>query len=94
MGRDGSSFRSRLSPEVSRGFDRDDFKVDQIIPAADPRLEQFRIGCFHDLKAPNAGRLHPAGVIDEAFGQPSTSPLEPFADRPGIAIFKVLDDHE
>jgi len=31
-------FELRLSPEIVRGQDRYDFKVDQIIPAADPSI--------------------------------------------------------
>ena len=95
MGQFGlSSSELRLSPELSRGLDRNDFKVDEVIPVADPSLEQFRIRCFHDLEAPDTRRIHPARVVGDAFGQHSATQLEPFADGTGIAMFEAFDDHE
>jgi len=61
-------FEVLFSPEVSRGNDRDDLKVDQIFPASDPSVQQVRMQCFLDLETASARRVDPARVVGDALG--------------------------
>jgi hypothetical protein len=57
------------SPEISRGEDGNDFKVDQVCPAADPSVQQFRMQRFHDLETASARGIDPARVVGGIRGE-------------------------
>ncbi len=40
----------RLGPELARGHDSNDLKVDQVNPPTGPQGEQFWMRCFHNLE--------------------------------------------
>jgi hypothetical protein len=69
-----------LSPEILRGHDWNDFKVDQIVPMARLGTQRFWVGRFHDLETARPSRIHPTRVVDDAFRQHSAAPLETLAD--------------
>jgi Carboxypeptidase regulatory-like domain len=83
-----------VGPEIRRSQNGNDFKIDQVIPAANPCIQQFPMLSFHHLKTAPALRIHPARVIRNAFWQHAATLLEPFADRPRIAVLESLDHHE
>ena len=57
-----------MCPEVRRRQHRHNFKFDQIFPPGDPGVEQFLVGCFHDLETARASRIDPTGMVGDAFG--------------------------
>jgi hypothetical protein len=82
------------SPEISRGEDGNDFKVDQVCPAADPSVQQFRMRRFHELETVSARGIDPTGVVGDALGQHSATQLESFANGPSVALFEAFHDHK
>lgn len=87
-------FELLFSPEISGGQDGNDFKVDQVFPAANPSVQQLRVRRFHELETASARRVDPARVVSDAFGQHSATQLESFANKPGIAVFEAFQDHK
>src|SRR6185436_11399288 len=49
---------------------------------------------FHNLETTSTLSIHPACEVGDALGQHPARMFEPLANRPGIAIFEVFDDHE
>jgi hypothetical protein len=91
---DQSLFGLLLRPEVAGGHDRNDFKVDQIVPAIDPGPQQFLVRRFHDLETASTCRIHPTRVVDNIVRQHSSITLEALANELRVAMFEALNDHE
>lgn len=81
-------------PELGRRLDRNDLKVHQIIPSADPRVQRFPIRRFHDLKAPGVRCVNPTCMVDHDFRHHPTAASEAVANRFGIVVLEGFDDHE
>src|SRR5450755_447690 len=84
----------KLRPVILRGQDRNDFKVNQIVPTACPDVEPFCAGCLHDLEATCILRVDPTCVVDDIVGHHSAIADEALANRQGVAILEMFDDHE
>jgi len=87
-------FGRRFGPEVAGSQDRHNLKIDQVLPAIDPRSQQFLVRRFHNLKTARPGRVHPTRVVHDVVRDHAPISPEAFADQLGIAMFEALDDHE
>jgi len=69
-------------------------EVDEIVPRIDPLIEERSIGALHYLVAAREVGCHPAVDIRQSIGR--QSPLAPKAivHRRGVAVTKMLNDHE
>jgi hypothetical protein len=83
-----------LGPEIRRGQNRGDFKFDQVIPAADPSVQQLPVGCFHNLETARARHIDPTRVVGEAVREHPATVIEPLPDGLWVGVFEALDDHE
>jgi len=81
-------------PEFSGCLDGDNLKIHQVIPMADPALQQFRIGGFHNLETACPAALHPACVVGDALGEHPTELPEAFSDQRRASRPESFDDHE
>jgi hypothetical protein len=81
-------------PEVAGSEDRNDLKIDQVIPAIDPRSQQFLVRRFHDLKTARPGRVHPTRVVHDVVRHHAPISPEAFADQLSVAVLEAFDDHE
>ena len=84
----------RLRPKFRGSSNRNDFEINQVGPAANPRLQQFRAGCLHDLKAAGSTGFHPACVVGDAVGKHAAILLKPCSDRRLTARLESFDDHK
>jgi len=83
-----------LRPEIRGREHADDFEISEVFPMNHPASQQFQIHGPHDLKAASPARLHPACVVDDAFGEHSATALEAFTNPREAARLEILDDHE
>ena len=81
-------------PEFSGRLDGDNLKIHQVIPMADPALQQFGMGGFHQLETACPAALHPACVVGDALGEHPTELPEAFSDQRRASRPESFDDHE
>ena len=81
-------------PEFRGRLHGDDFEINQVGPAANPSVKQFRAGSLHDLKAAGPAGFHPACVVRDALWEHAAVPLKAFPDRRLTARPESFDDHE
>jgi hypothetical protein len=91
---DQSLFGLLSRPEVPGSQHRNDFKVDQIVPAVDPGSQQFLVRRIHDLETASTCRIHPTRVVDNVVRQHSSVTLEALANELRVAMLEALNDHE
>jgi len=57
-------------------------------------IEKGAVGCFHELVTSGQILLDPARDVHQPVRRHSAAFLEPSVHRRGVAVAKVLDDHE
>jgi hypothetical protein len=87
---DQSLFGLLSRPEVPGSQHRNDFKVDQIVPAVDPGSQQFLVRRIHDLETASTCRIHPTRVVDNVVRQHSSVTLEALANELRVAMLEAL----
>ncbi len=84
-----------LSGPILPGIqDWHDFKINQIRPTVNPRLERVPVLRLHDLKAPGGCRVDPAPTVNDAFWQHPAVMSKAFSGGFGITTLEMFDHHK
>jgi len=81
-------------PEFLGSQDRNNLKLNQIIPAVGPGVQGLRVGSLHQLEAAHFFGIDPTHDVADALGQHAAHALESFANGFGVAAFECLYGHE
>jgi hypothetical protein len=77
---------------LSRGDNRNDLEVDDVVPVRHPLIEEVAVVTFHDLIAALQVLGDPASPILDPFRHQASSIAETPVHRNGISIPKVFDN--
>ena len=69
-------------------------QIHKIIPAINPRPQEFLMRRFDNLKAACAGFVEPACSIFDVVGHHAPVTRKPFTDSLRITVSESFDDHE